>query len=420
MDRRKFLKTSVLGAATAAFAPRAFAAPETETIKPKVPSSGYVQEPSRNIPIIASADVVVVGGGPAGFSAAVGAARQGADVLLLEKCYYLGGLWTGGLVLPVIDTIGRAENGQIVNTMGGIGREVCDKLLDMGMCIYRGKTPVTDPEATKYMLEQIIAESGARLLYGVYVTNVIMSGDRISTLIVESKSGRCAIKAKIVVDCSGDGDVIEFAGESFEHRKHHIGAMWRVGGVNPNLSETGPGYGVVNRHLNGENDQDGLDIFNLTRLQLKYRKYMWDDAQSLRKNSGYENAFLLDTPSQLGVRITRVLNSVHNVTVEEYKNYGKYEDTIGLGGRDGGQGPLWQIPYRALIPKRCPNLIVGGRCFGFEEGVTYDAREIGTCLVTGQAAGVAAAMASSARTSVQTLDIPSLQKALKAQKVILQ
>ena len=183
--------------------------------------------------------------------------------------------------------------------------------------------------------------------------------------------------------------------------------------------------------MHGIDDQDGLDVLNLSRLQIELRKTMWERTQELRKRDGGENIFLLETPPQTGVRITRVLNAKSNVTLEDSMNYKSYNDAIGMSGGSApimykGQQvktkdrPAWQIPYSALIPKTCPNLIVGGRCFGFDKDLSYDAREIGTCLVTGQAAGTATAIALNSHKSIQEVDIMTLRKKLLEQNVKLE
>ena len=146
MDRRNFLKTGALTLGAAAFATETISAAGKETdalakckaVEAKVPSEGYVKESSRRIPLIATADVAVVGGGPAGVAAAVSAARSGASVILLEKNWFLGGLWTGGLVLPVIDHEGAAPDGSVVTTLTGFGMEVCGRLREMGMIVRNG------------------------------------------------------------------------------------------------------------------------------------------------------------------------------------------------------------------------------------------------------------------------------------------
>ena len=151
----------------------------------------------------------------------------------------------------------------------------------------------------------------------------------------------------------------------------------------------------------------------------------------MRKREGGENIYLLETPSQIGVRVTRVLNSVRNVTLDDSMNYRSYEDSIGMSGGSAPimyQGrristkerPHWQIPYSSLLPKKCPNLLVAGRCFGFEKELVYDAREIGTCLVTGQAAGTASVLALLSRKSVHDIDVGILQNNLLKQGARLQ
>lgn len=424
MDRRNFLKISALCTGAAASSQLGvFARSSARNIKVNTPLKvlDYMEEPARKLPVIASVDVVVVGGGPAGVSAAVSAARQGADVMMIEKNNFLGGLWTGGLVLPVICTHGKNAAGSVVRSMGGFGKEVCDKLLEMGMArmTLDNVRPVVDPEATKYVLDMTVMDAGVKMLYNSWASGVLMSGGRISAVIVESKSGRCAVATKMVVDCSGDGDIIEWAGESFEKRRENIGMMWRAGNALPGKGCIAtPVKGVVSMHMTGE-EADGLDVFAVSALQQKFRKKMWEDTMALRTREGCEDAFLLETPSLTGVRITRVLNSRHNVSDEEYRKFTGYDDAVAVGGSSHARHPMWQIPYRALTPRNCPNLLVGGRCFGFGKAATYDAREIGTCLVTGQAAGTAAALAARTRCSVQDLDTSLLRRTLSGAGAII-
>lgn len=435
MDRRDFLRVSACASAAASVGAVPGVASESARVSPTpLKSSGTVREPARKIPVVDSADVVVLGGGPSGVAAAVSAARQGAGVILVEKSFCLGGLWTSGCVLPLNNTRAVTRDGKWSQVVFGVSEEVCSRLSSMGMLISAKKdTPIPDPEAAKYVLEQLVQESGVRLLYDCRGAGVVMSGDRIDSVIIESKSGRVAVKAKAVVDCSGDGDMLEWTGEDFEVRRHHIGAMWRCGNAE-NLRRRGvsdtPVRGVKYLHTTGEKNQDGLDIYNITRLRLAMRKKMWDTLEEDRKLPGCEDLFLLDSGSLLGVRVTRVLNSLFNVPYAGSMDYTAYEDCIGIGGSDpvhtygggkmkGFSRPAWQIPYRSIVPKKVPNLLVAGRCFGFEEGLTYDAREVGVCFVTGQAAGNAAALAVNARCSVRDVDVKRLQEMLKAQGVQL-
>lgn len=430
MDRRKFLKISAVSAAALPVLPDALASSMGK--KAKVSKADCVKEPSREIPVVASYDLLVAGGGPSGVTAAICAAREGASVLLVERYAFLGGLWTGGLVLPVLSTHGLNPAGVWTKCVGGFMDELCGRLFDMGMCVNK-MDPTVDPEAAKYVMEQMIQEAGVRMLYNATVAQVAMSGDRIDAAIIETKSGRIAVRAKVFVDASGDGDLIAYSGESFDTMRYHIGAMWRVGGLDPSFRKgTGtPIPGVRVMHLHGEDDKDGLDAFENTRIWLRARKQMWDRTQALREMKGAENAFLLETPPQIGVRVTRMLDAVKRLTLEETMTDAVHPDVIGMSGgsdiiRYNGrkitkkERPIWQIPYSSLVPKRVQNLIVAGRCFGFDRELAWDAREIGTCFVTGHAAGVAAAICVKKRTGVRDVETAELQAILRRQGAMLE
>lgn len=435
MKRREFLKDSALLALAAGTLPTTVVSCKNNAIDKgtctPLSVEGSVVEPQRRIPVIDHADVVVLGGGPAGVSAAISAARQGADVMLLERQFYLGGLWTGGCVLPVIDVYGKAKQGGREQAIHGFMSEITSKLSAMDMLIHKGEMPVPDPEAAKYVLEQMVHEAGVRVLYNCQGANVIMSGDRIDCIIVETKSGRVAIKAKCFVDCSGDGDLLEWSGEDFELRSHHIGAMWRCGNMSnwKNPKDATPIDSVKYFWWRGEEEQNGLDVYNVTRMQFNIRRHIWESLKKIQKMPGCENAFILDSGTLPGVRITRVLNSVCNVDYDKSLHYAEYEDCVGMSGGDvtlvyrdampGVERPVWQIPYRSLTPKRVQNLLVAGRCFGFDQDMVYDAREVGTCFVTGQAAGTAAAVSALNRVSVRDVDVVDLRNRLKQQNVKL-
>ena len=433
MDRRKFLKTTALSAAGVAaggmLAPGAEA--RTVTAKTRLESKGFIKEPARKIAVVDTADVVVVGGGPAGFAAAVAASRQGCDTILLERGYFLGGLFTGCDVTILNDMYTPTPDGR-VQAIFGICDELCQRLSKHGMLAWLKTPPNVDTEATKYFMEEMCLEAGVRILYGVQASEVTMSGDRIDHVILETKSGRVAVGAKFVIDCSGDGDVLEWTGEDFKEYKYDISAMYRIGNMGGvKAGSITPNEGVITGHLgDGIRGVDGLDMYTLTNAQLELRKRMWESAWNLRQTPGNEKAFLLSTPSVVGVRITRVLNSVFNVTTEGAATARSYDDVIGFTGSDstlkwnGGKIPrtqrkMWQVPYRSIVPKKVPNLLVAGRCFGFEEELMYDAREVGTCLMTGQAAGVAAAQAVAYRRSCRDVDVKLLQDTLRENNVKL-
>ena len=305
MDRRKFLKASMFGMGATMLGVPELVAKESPRRDPvRLESNGWLKQPAREIPVVAEADVVVLGGGPAGVAAAVSAARTGAKVILLERYTFLGGLWTGGLVLPMLSTHGLSPDNEWTKVIWGFSNEIYMRLKKMKMVV-NAKAPCVDPEACKYVLEQYCEESGVQIIYHSWASDAVMSGDRIDAIFLETKSGRIAVRGKYFVDASGDGDLIAWSGEDFYELKYHVGAMYRIGGV-PDEIKAGtktPIPGVRNRHLHGYDDQDGLDVLNLSRLQLQLRKDMWRKTEELRSKEGCEGIFLLETPPQIGVRV---------------------------------------------------------------------------------------------------------------------
>ena len=441
MDRRSFLKTSTIGLG-------ALALNETPAQAKKKPlpstkrleAQTWITEPARQIPVIASADVVVVGGGPAGVAAALSAAREGCSVYLVERTGFLGGLWTGGFVLIVWCIFGANKQGKQTQVIHGVTSEILDNLKQRNMLIFERK-PTPDPEAAKYVLAEMLHDAGVNVLYNSFGANVIRHGEHIDALILETKSGRVAIQGKMFVDASGDGDMMEWAGDEYREMRYQLGLNYRLGNVdhvNPNapgfekqwIGDETPLPSVNWVNIYGQPKQDALDVFNLSRLQYELRKSAWENTEKIRQKPGYEDIFLLDTAPILGTRVARILNSLHNVTLEESMTYTVYEDVIGISGgwtdlpyKNGTvkaqDRPYWQIPLRSLLSPKTKNLIVAGRCFGFEKELVEDAREIGTCFVTGQGAGIAAAQAVLQQTVPADLDLKKLRAALIKQNVFL-
>lgn len=399
-----------------------------------------ITEPSRQIPILAGTDVLVIGGDPSGVAAAIAASRTGAETYLVERYNHLGGLWTGGLVLPLLSTHAVDKNMRTKQVIYGIGGEMLQRLKDVGMAIHKMNS-VVDPEATKYVLDEMIRESGAKMLYHTWGANVIMEGNELKGVFIESKSGRMAVMAKVVIDCTGDGDVFHWAGEQYDEMKYHIGLIHRLGNIDridknkPGYKELGIGEATPIKSVNwvnmhGENEQDGVDMLNLSRLQMKYRKEIWESVEKIRKTPGYDKVFLLDTASQMGVRMSRIVDGEYRLALEDTMTFKTYDDAIGVSGAWTSmlykgkrvlkhERPYWQIPLRSLIPKNTENLLVAGRCFCFERGLVEDTRVIGTCLITGQGAGAAAGLAIKEKQSVRNLDNSKLKKVLLEQGVWL-
>jgi hypothetical protein len=395
-----------------------------------------ITEPQREIPVLTETDVLVIGGGPSGTAAAIAASRTGADTWLIERYNHLGGLWTGGLVLPLLSTHGVDKQKRRRQVIFGIGGEIAARLKDLGMSIDE-INPVVDPEAAKYVLDEMIREAGVKMLYHTWASNVIMDGDTITGVITESKSGRMAILAKIVIDCTGDGDIFHLAGDGYDIMNYAIGLVHRLGNVD-RINTAKPGYVKTNTgkptpipsvnwyNMWGKEDQNALDVLNLSKLQMDYRREIWENVQKIRKTPGHEEVFLLDTASQLGVRMSRILNGEYRLTLEDTMTYRSFNDVIGVSGAwttmlykgksiPAAERPLWQIPYRSLLPKKTANLLVAGRCFCFERELVEDTRIIGTCLVTGHGAGTAAGLAVKEKDIPRNISIRKLKELLKQQ-----
>ena len=216
-----------------------------------------IDEPARPLPIRAECDVAVVGGGPAGIAAAVASARNGADTILLERYGALGGLATGGLIILLL-TMDDGEGRQVI---AGLCQEFIDRLAARGAAVQPtasqwgsqdpelvelysrwglvwGRSPAVvryavayDPEEFRFIANDMVLASGAKLLLHAWGARAIMDGDRIAAVAIESKSGREAIKAKVVIDATGDGDVFASAGVSFETEKVYPWLWFRMAGV---------------------------------------------------------------------------------------------------------------------------------------------------------------------------------------------
>jgi len=391
---------------------------------------GKVIQPRREVPVLDMTDVLVVGGGPAGVVAAIAAKRAGARVTLVERYGHFGGLWTGGLVLLVIGHI--VKGGKQV--CQGIGEEMMRRLdkLD-GAIINRrpGVNPTVDAEAVKYVMVEMIEEAGVKVFLHCWGVEAVVNENAVQGVVFESKSGRQAILAKVVIDATGDGDLFASAGAEFEHRSHNVGLVSRVGNLDRvdtakvanspkpkhlGLSTPVPGVNWVN--MQGP-EVDGLDVATLTRMEMNHRKFIWTTIQKTRQTPGYEHMYLVETAPQLGVRITRVLHGLKTVTLDDLKAGTRFADVVGVGGSDSGNHGEWQIPYGALVPTKTDNLIAAGRCISAEIRMADLVRLIPNRFVTGHAAGVAGAVAVQDRCRPREVDVAKVQKILMQQEAYL-
>jgi hypothetical protein len=385
-------------------------------------------------------DVIVIGGGIAGVAAAVAAARNSARVCLIERYCGLGGLATLGNVtmwLPLCDGMGN-------QVIAGLGEEllklsVADLEQNNPSARFRGVPACWQPggehqERTReryrvdfnpaaYMLaiEELVVEAGVKIFYDTRFCAVRREGERISHVIVENKDGRSGLACAVVIDTSGDADVCVAAGETTLSLESNVPAGWfytlRAGELK--LHHLSNAYcpvasieGVQGPFFSGDNAEQVTAHILQTRMMIRERlrvlraKYPADDVQ------------LLMLATMACFRMTRRL--VGRFTLVEKHVHQWFDDTIGLTGDWRRSGPVYAIPYGCLRGVQTSNLLVAGRCISVDNTAWDVMRAIPPCVVTGEAAGTAAALASAqGNGDVGSLDFHSLRDRLLAQGVLL-
>jgi ribulose 1,5-bisphosphate synthetase/thiazole synthase len=412
----------------------------------------WITEPERQTPVIANVDLLICGGGFAGVAAGVCAAQNGLKVLLLEKYGFLGGLATAALVIttPPLDN--------------GINIEIAKRLKEKAVyapCRHSGEEVkwlnlhAIDAEIVKYEFVHMLQERGVDLLLHTYIVGTIMEGDVVKGVILESKAGRQAILAKIVIDTTGDADIAAFASAPFRVVKKPMTMMFNMVGVNVEkaLAEFGnwggikkvvkeaidkgvlpfdlgihPEFGspgvyaeklvyddeinVWSGNLLGLN---GLEPKDLTKGEIITREHVMRLATFLKKNvPGFEKSRIEYTATQMGVRATRQIIGEASPSMDEVKDK-KFDDTV---VKPYAKSEM-RLPYGSLLPQKVENLLVAGRCISAEEDAMGQLRLIPVCSATGQAAGTAATLALKHGIAPRHLDVSLLQKTLEEQGMVL-
>jgi ribulose 1,5-bisphosphate synthetase/thiazole synthase len=460
----------------------------------------YIEEPKRKVPILAKTDVLVVGGGPAGISAALTAAREGVDTILVERYGCFGGVITQAMVGTItwyryaktVDAGGigleferRAkEEGASINIIGNVKNKDMLATLEKEGLVVDGKPTyeVLDTEKFKFLIDKMIQEAGVKPLLHSYVTDVIMEGKKVIGVITESKSGRQAILAKRIIDATGDADVGFHAGVHF--RKNPKSELMEVS-VNYGCSGINIGKFLMYIYLNpgkigdwgetqdedafstyliepfnkareageipedvniesywtnytdaGEitsfngihmNNIDPTDVWDLTKAEIMGRQRVIWAVNALKKYTpGFKKARLRTIGSSLGVRESRKIIGEYEITENDVRNQARFEDSIGICPEfiDGygiaimpKTGRYFHVPYRIMLPKKVENLLVAGRCVAGDKISHAATRQMCCCFVTGQAAGVAAAISIKDLTTFRNVDIHKVQTVLEKQGV---
>ena len=389
----------------------------------------YINE-SIKTQVVNEYDVAVCGGGFAGISAALSAVRQGSKVVLFEKSFMLGGLATAGLItiyLPLCDGFGKqvsfgiAEELFRLSIKHGAEADYPENWLD--------NVGVRDENSQRFMVrynaqlfailaEQLLIKEGVDIMYGTYVVGVDSNQDKISHLITENKSGRRAYKVKSVVDATGDCDVFAFAkvptntssmGNFMSGWYYSLGEngyeLRRLGAYKPPTRENLLKGKPTERTFSGV---DGAEVSEFTTLS---HRLSYEDFLKLREKDKTAVPVTISTFPQM--RMTRKM--VGEYTLSDIEEHKYFEDSIGMVSDWRKRGPVYEVPFRTLYSSSMKNLICAGRCVSVDEPMWDIMRVIPCCAVTGQAAGIAAAMTD----DFTALDVKKLQQVLVENGVVL-
>ena len=443
MGRREFLG-SALGAAVASQIART----GTADAATKGQSSQTYAE-RVDTPIVARYQVVVAGGGPSGVIAALAAARSGADTLLVERYPFLGGNGTAGL-MTCYNGFRNQKPPEALQTVKGIPAEYIAELVRLGGIadedsypkakhdVASGDLPYCigfDPEAAKVASLNLIQKEGVKLRLHSWIAAPMLDGSRITGIIVESKSGRQAIAADVVIDATGDGDMAARAGAPFmspaqQGDRMGMSFMYRLGGLPASIQGNYGGIRIGDRVVKwGPSfDGDGLDVENLSKAEVECRLKLWEDIQQLKKKPGMESVYLMESATGIGVRETRRILGEYVVTEQDAIKGVHYPDVIAIssnpmpsyhGKRYFFEHEGFEIPYRSLVPKKIEGLVLTGRCISSEQAPFQSARSMAPAMAIGHASGCAAAMSAKGQIPPRKLDVKALQKLLLSQKAEL-
>ncbi|WP_206436036.1 FAD-dependent oxidoreductase [Altericroceibacterium xinjiangense] len=434
--------------------------------------TGSIREDAREVDIYHTCDVAVIGGGPAGCAAAWAAAKAGADVTLVERYNCLGGLSTGGLVT----WIDRMTDWQGNHVIQGFAREFIERMppeavagpprSDWGSqdpikAGYWGQrtsafhgivqwAPTLDPERMKLNAQEMLLEAGVRIVFHAWAARPVVEDGTAKGVVFESKMGRHALMAKVVVDTTGDGDMFARAGAAFdtdieEGDVHHsMNTGWVLGGVDMNrwinwkvlypeqlrelMTRGREALGFFQTpYVSWRPDialflgprQSGLsalDVDDMTEVEIRSHRLMEGHCRFFRENApGFENAYSLQSASQLGVRHTRRLAGIGRIERKDWGEGKAAPDEVGISPSVSPKFPVVSVPYGSLVPRALDGLMAAGRHVSCDANSHGFMREIPQCWLTGHAAGVGAAVAANRGVQPRAIDVDEVRAILRQQ-----
>ena len=414
-------------------------------------------------------DLIVVGGGFAGVAAAISAAKQNIDVLLIEKYNSLGGAAVNSLVMPFMPFwTHMTKKEEKVFLSGDIFLEIIAEMNKIS-----GHKEISigfDEEILKLVLNRMALKYGVNLLFNTTVTQAVVSNGKITSVKALGKSLPLELFADNFIDATGDAELSMLAGCSFKVGREKdelcqpMTLCFRMSGVDKkkfcqNQSKINPLYnqfkqkGLIKNpredvlifgnfndgvlHFNSTRivKRNPTDPFEVTKAEIEAREQVFELHNFLKENiEGFENSRVLSTALQIGIRESRKIDGEYTLTVEDLKTLARFDDAIAVANYDidihnpegSGtshyyfeDGQWYEIPYRCLIPKNMNNLLVAGRCISSTHEAQASYRIMPFCAELGQAAGTAVAVAVKNNTSVRNVDVGLIQKILRIQGFLI-